>query len=123
MKMKSAGNALIVGSILLILYVFIGHDFVKFHLGGKTEMLELAEQISRQCNAEKACPPSLPGWQPYGNSALARGNMLYFLNTESGDQHQSFRLVYRFSMPDDWFEAEGGVDRQVSAGWKSRAGN
>lgn len=121
MKMKSVGNALIVGSILLIAYVFAGHDYVSFYLGGKAELLEAAESINRQCAANGACPTELPGWQPWGDGrALAKGNMLYFASKEAGDKPQTFRLVYRFFMPDDWFEAAGGVDKPVTAGWKSR---
>ena len=129
MKKKTVLNTLIIGSILLIPYFFVGHDFVKFYVGGRAEMLEAAAGINKQCNANGACPTILEGWHERSSrkGILFKGNMLYFVASDSGDnnsdnskQHQSFRLVYRFFMPDDWFEVQGGVDKQVTSGWKSR---
>ena len=112
---------LIVAVVLLILYTFAGHSFVTFYLGGKTELLETAERINRQCAEQATCPTALPGWrQQFGGTALARGNMLYFTGDEAAGQPQSFRLVYSFFMPDDWFEASGGVGKPVTAGWTGR---
>ena len=45
MKMKTVVNALIISSILLIAYLFIGHGFVEFYFGGKKEILETAALI------------------------------------------------------------------------------
>lgn len=121
MKMKTASNTLVIGSLLLLLYLFVGHGFVHFYLGGKAELLETAAEIKAQCDGGGACPATLPGWQPWGdNRALAKGEMLYFAVEDESGRRSSFRLVYRFFMPDDWFEAEGGVDKSVSSGWKSR---
>lgn len=129
MKMRSVLNGLIVGAIALVLYAFAGHDFVKFYLGGKSEMVASAMQINMQCNAQRACPTTLEQWQVRGTggATLFKGNMLYFVTpgeggaeSEQGMGHQGFRLVYRFFMPDSWFEVQGGVGRQVTSGWKSR---
>jgi len=53
--------------------------------------------------------------------------MLYFVDAdeESTDgvarkQQQTFRLVYRFSLPDDWYEVRGGVGKNITAGWAGR---
>jgi hypothetical protein len=129
MKKKSIVNILIISSILLILYFFVGHDFVKFYVGGKAEILNTAAEINKQCNADGACPTSLEGWQVRRDEPLmlSKGNMLYFVTTDKEDKdgdkgmkNQSFKLVYRFFMPDDWFEVQGGVGKQVISGWKSR---
>jgi hypothetical protein len=129
MKKKTVLNTLIIGSIFLILYFFVGHDFVKFYFGGKTKILEAAAHINKLCNANGSCPTTLEGWQVWkdGSETLFKDNMLYFVkpDEESKDndknkEYRSFRLAYRFFMPDHWFEAQGGVDRQVTSGWKSR---
>ena len=121
MSKNGIKNSIVVGAVLLVLYLFAGHDFVKFYLGGKAELLEAAAQIDGQCDADGACPTTLPGWHAWGDGrALAQGSMLYFVDVVEAGRPQRFRLVYRFFMPDDWFEAEGGVNRPVSAGWKSR---
>lgn len=131
MKTRSVLNGLIVGTIVLILYAFAGHDFVKFHLGGKSEMVAEAKSINALCNAQGSCPASLDAWQASstGGEALFKGNMVYFVTTEEGPadseqgrQRQRFRLVYRFFMPDSWFEVRGGVGMQVTSGWSNRDG-
>ena len=123
MKKGRVSNLLATGGLLLVLYLFVGHGFVKFYLGGKAELLDAASQIQQQCVSNGACPTALPGWQPWGdNRALAKGELLYFVTVDEGGRPHAFRLVYQFFMPDDWFEAEGGVDRTVTAGWKSRPG-
>ncbi|MEW6671624.1 MAG: hypothetical protein AB1427_07965 [Thermodesulfobacteriota bacterium] len=128
MKKKTVVNTLIVGSIFLIFYFFVGHDFVKFYFGGKTEILEAAEHINKLCNANGSCPTVLGGWQKaYSGNHLFKGNMLYFVDTGEGGKDkgrsrklQEFRLVYRFFMPDNWFEARGGVGMKVTSGWMDR---
>lgn len=129
MKKKSVLNILIIGSVLLILYFFVGHGFVKFYVGGKAEILNTAAEINKQCNANGACPTSLEGWRVRRDEPLmlSKGNMLYFVTTDKEDKdndkgmkNQSFKLVYHFFMPDDWFEVQGGVGKQVISGWKSR---
>lgn len=126
MKIK---NVLIIGSILLILYFFVGHDFVKFFFSGKTKILEAAAHINKLCNANGSCPLTLEGWQVRGSGSerLFKDNMIYFVTPGAGskdsgkiNKHQEFRLVYRFFLPDDWFEAQGGVGKKVTSGWKSR---
>ena len=129
MKKKTVLNALLIGSILLICYYFAGHHFATFYFGGKTAMLETAAHINKLCNTNGTCPTTLEGWQVRrnGSETLFKDNMLYFVTSGEGgkdsDQrkkHQSFRLVYRFLIPDDWFEVQGGVGKKVTSGWKSR---
>lgn len=122
-------NTLIIGSILLILYSFVGHNFVKFYFGGKTEILEAAAHINKLCSANGSCPTTLYGWQVRrnGSETLFKDNMLYFVNlgersehSDKSKRHQTFRLVYRFFMPDHWFEVQGGVGKKVTSGWITR---
>jgi len=129
MKKKTVVNTLIIGFILVILYIFLGHDFVKFFFGGKTQMLETAKHINKLCNANGLCPELLEGWQARGSGSkmLFKDNMIYFLTTGVGEKdsgkakkHQEFRLVYRFFLPDHWFEVKGGFGKRVTSGWKSR---
>ncbi|MFX1298406.1 MAG: hypothetical protein ACFFD2_26570, partial [Promethearchaeota archaeon] len=63
MKMKTVVNTLIIGSILLILYLFVGHGFVKFYFGGKKEILQTAALINDLCNSNGFCPLILEGWE------------------------------------------------------------
>lgn len=129
MKKKPLLKALSFGVIVAILYYFVGHDFMTFYVGGKTELLATAAQINERCNADGACPAALEGWTPLGSRAdvLSRDNMLYFVTAgetdAAGDQskaNQGFKLVYRFFMPDDWFEARGGIGRTLTSGWTGR---
>jgi len=129
MKMKTVLNTLIIGSLFLILYFFAGHDFVKFYFGGKTEILQAAAHINKLCSADESSPTTLKGWQVWrsGRETLSKDNMLYFVTPGKGSKgsdkskrHQTFRLVYRFFMPDHWFEVQGGVGKNVASGWKSR---
>ncbi len=129
MKKKTIVNTLIIGSILLILYFFVGHDFVKFYFGGKTEILEAGAHINKLCNANRSCPKTPEGWQAWRSEseALFKENMIDFVTPGEGSKdngkrkkHQEFRLVYRFFLPDDWFEVQGGVGKKVTSGWKSR---
>ena len=126
MNIKTVLNSLIIGSILLILYVFAGHSFVKFYTGGKADILEAGVQINKLCNSNGACPTTMDGWQPsFSNSdMLYKDNMVYFVSSDEGvdkgKKYQTFRLVYRFIMPDDWFEVQGGVGKSVTSDWKSR---
>ncbi|MDH3713873.1 MAG: hypothetical protein OET44_08520 [Gammaproteobacteria bacterium] len=102
---------------------------MKFYLGGKAELLGVAAQINTQCNADGSCPTELAGWQAWNGAGapLSRGSMLYFVSAGEGNddrdgnaQHPAFRLVYRFFLPDHWFEARGGIGKSVTSGWKSR---
>ena len=56
MKMKTVVNTLIVSSIILTLYFFVGHGFVKFYFSGKKEILQTAAFINDLCNASGSCP-------------------------------------------------------------------
>lgn len=122
--MKVIVNTLIIGSILFILYAVVGASYVDFYSGGKEELLSSAEKINKLCHANRECPTTLAGWQGEGGT-LSNGNMLYILSAEDsgatkGKKHQSYKLIFRFFAPDEWFEAEGGVNRPVTSGWKSR---
>jgi len=129
MKKKPLLKALSFGAIAVIVYYFAGHDFMTFYAGGKTELLATAAQISERCNAAGACPATLEGWKPSGSrvDVLSKGNMLYFVTAGETDAasgqskaNQEFKLVYHFFMPDDWFEARGGVGRILTSGWTGR---
>jgi len=127
MKIKP-GKVLIICAALFVLYVFAAHDVVTFYAGGKTEILEAGKQITTLCNAHGACPTTLEGWeQSTAGTSLAKGSMLYFVDAgeESSDgsarkNHQTFKLVYRLSLPDDWYEVRGGVGKNITAGWAGR---
>lgn len=129
MKIKTIANSLIIGTILLIIYLFVGHDFVRFYFGGKTEILEAGESINRLCNTNGSCPKTLEGWKLRGSGSgtLHKGNMMYYVTPgggnkdgDKGKEPQEFILVYRFFLPDHWFEVQGGVGKKVTSGWKSR---
>lgn len=126
MKMKTVVNTLIIGSIVLIFYFFVGHNFVKFYFGGRTELLETAEYINKLCNACGSCPTTLDGWEK-SNRNLFKGNMIYIVDpggeikdSVERKKNQTFILAYRFFMPDNWFEARGGVGKEVTSGWTGR---
>lgn len=102
---------------------------MKFYLGGKTEILEVAARINKLCNDNGACPVTLEGWEESGRGSTTQrqNNMLYFKTSgeSSKDGNKSkasdeFRLVYRFFEPDHWFEVDGGVGKTITSGWKSR---
>lgn len=129
MKFTKAGNILIIASVVMLAYLFVGNGFTEFYFGGKTEMLEVAKRVNKLCNDNGSCPASLEGWQARGSKAvpLVNGNMLYFVIADENSSHgakskeyKGFRLIYSFFMPDDWFEVEGGVGKPISSGWKSR---
>jgi hypothetical protein len=121
-------NILIVGFILFLLYLFLGQGSTEFNSGGKKEILESGARINELCNTNGSCPTTLEGWEKWGSGVeLSKGNMLYFVTpTEEGEgkdkikKFQEFRLVYRFFMPDKWFEVQGGVGKKVTSGWKNR---
>lgn len=128
-RLRTLINTLIIGSILVILYSIVGHNYVRFYYGGKTEILEIATVINELCGSNRSCPLAIDGWQAlHGNrDGLRKGSMFYFPapgegNKESGQskKHQEFTLVYSFFEPDHWFEVQGGVDKKVTSGWKSR---
>jgi len=128
MKVKTILNGLIIGAILLIVYFVAGHNYVKFYFGGQTDLRQAATNFNKLCNADGSCPTALEGWSTQGitGDRLFRDNMVYI--PDPGDKAddtkanapRSFRLVYGFFMPDHWFEAQGGVGKQVTSGWKSR---
>jgi hypothetical protein len=129
MKIRTVLNALIVGFMLLLAYYFVGHDFVKFYLGGKAELLGVAAQINSECNAAGSCPTELAGWRAWNDDGLPlfKDNMLYFASAgegtdepEENGRYPAFKLIYRFFPPDHWFEAQGGVGKTVTSGWQSR---
>lgn len=99
-----------------------------FYLGGRSEIIAAGEHINRLCHANDTCPISLEGWRipRSGSAALSRQNMLYFMGTGKENPNRdtgprdAFRLVYPFFAPDHWYEVQGGVDRAVTSGWKSR---
>lgn len=125
--MKTVVNTLIVSSILLMFYVFIGHGFVKFYFSGKKEMLQTAALINDLCNASGTCPLMLESWEGE-NGRLRKGQILYVTTPITGSENndkspkpQSFRLIYVMTFPpDDWFEVQGGVGKKVTSGWTGR---
>lgn len=126
MKKGLFSKLLIAGFIIAILYIFIGQDFLRFYTGGREELLRTATLINERCNEDGACPATLDGWSARG-TMLAKGNMLYMLSPRTQrpdeakpEERQNFKLVYSFFMPDNWFEASGGVGEKVVMGWKER---
>jgi hypothetical protein len=127
MKIKTVMNTLIISSIFLILYLFIGHAFIEFYFGGKKEILQTAALINNQCNANGSCPLVLENWEGE-NGRLRKGRMLYITtpipeseNNEKSLKPQSFRLIFEMTFPpDDWFEVQGGVGKKVTSGWTGR---
>ena len=124
MKIK---HILIIGSVLLIFYFFVGFNFAEFYFGGKTKLLEAAGNINKLCNDNGSCPQTLEGWQIEENGTLRKDKMLHFVVPVDGSKDsvksmkpQAFRLVYVMTIPDHWFEAQGGVGKKVTSGWKSR---
>ena len=119
-------NIVIVGSIAAILYFIVGRGWVEFD---HDEVLKIAADINKLCNENRSCPTKLEGWEVLheGRSALKRDMMIYYpisfdedASTQNSKDYQSFRLVYSFFMPDDWFEVQGGVNKQLTSGQKSR---
>ena len=113
-----------VGCVLVILYVFIGHSYVNFYFGGKAEFLDLASSINRLCNTNKSCPEVPEGWQ---KSSRRQGNIIYYPKIRDGAEKSAgekvfyeFILVYGFFVPDHWYEAKGGVGRELTSGWNNR---
>ena len=128
MKMKTVVNTLIISSILLVLYLFIGHGFVEFYFGGKKEILQTAVLINNLCNANGSCPLMLENWEGE-NGRLRKGRKLYITTSIPGSENndekslkpQSFRLIYVMPfLSDDWFEVQGGVGKKVTSGWTGR---
>jgi hypothetical protein len=112
---------------LLILYFTVGFNFAEFYFGGKSKILEAAGHINKLCNNNGSCPQTLEGWQVAENGRLRKDKMLYFVITtdrregiEKSKEPQAFRMIYVMTIPDHWFEVQGGVGKQVTSGWKSR---
>ena len=119
-------NFLILGAIFAILYIFIGRGYVEFD---SAEVLKLAAEINKQCNDDGSCPARLDGWAVLreGKAELKKGPMIYYpvpvdegVNSQKHTEYKSFRLVYGFFLPDNWFEAQGGVDKPLTSGWENR---
>ena len=125
--LKKTLNLGIVAAILAILYFTMGFSFVEFYFGGKDNTLHVAEAINKLCNDNGVCPETLDGWQPVRKGVQRKDQLLYFAadgdrneTASSNPKPQTFRLVYSTTLPDHWFEAQGGVGKQVNSGWKSR---
>ena len=127
MKMKTAVKTLTIGSILMLLCLFIGQGMIEFYFGGKKEMLQAAALVNNLCNANGSCPLMIEGWDGE-NGRLRKGRLLYMTapipgreNNEKSLSPQSFRLIYVMTFPpDDWFEVRGGVGKEVTSGWTGR---
>jgi hypothetical protein len=127
MKKKTVVKTLTIGSILLILCLFIGQGIVEFYFSGKKEILQTAALINNLCNANGSCPAMLESWDGE-NGRLRKGRMLYMTTPVPGSENddkslkpQSFRLIYVMAFPpDDWFEVQGGVGKKVTSGWTGR---
>lgn len=127
MKKKTVVNTLIMSSILSMLYLFMGHGFVEFYFGGKKEILQTAALINNLCNANGSCPVRIESWEGE-NGRLRKGRILYMTTPVPGRENkeedlnpQSFRLIYVMTFPpDDWFEVQGGVGKNVTSGWTGR---
>jgi len=125
--MKTVVKTLMISSILLMLYLFIGHGFVEFYYGGKKEILQTADLINNLCNAKGSCLLMLENWEGE-NGKLRKGRKLYIATPIPGSENndkslkpQSFKLIYVMAFPpDDWFEVQGGVGRKVTSGWTGR---
>lgn len=127
--MKKLLNYLIIGCIFAILYIFVGHGYVVFYFGGKTALLELATSINNLCNENNSCPVSLAEWEELSgeDGILVNSNMVYLPSTPvdigssaTDENYSEFTLVYGFFTPDQWFEAKGGVGKDVIFSWNSR---
>ncbi|CAG1017010.1 hypothetical protein ANAEL_05955 [Anaerolineales bacterium] len=127
MKKKTAMNTLVIGSVLLMVYLFVAQGLVEFYFSGKKEILQTADHINNLCNADGSCPSVLEGWEG-NNGKLRKGRLLYIPtpvpgseDTETSVKPQSFRLIYVMTFPpDDWFEVQGGVGKKVTSGWTGR---
>lgn len=127
MKTKKIMNTLIISSIILITYIFMGHGFVEFYFGGKKDILQTAAVINNLCNTNASCPLTLENWQGE-NGKLRSGQKLYITTPDQGagssgnnPKPQSFKLIYVMAFPsDDWFEVQGGVGKNVTSGWTGR---
>ena len=127
MKKKTVARTLVIGSVLLLVYLFAAQGLVEFYFGGKIEILQAAELINNLCNADGSCPLKLEGWQAE-NGRLRKGRLLYIPapvpgseTAEKSRKPQAFRLIYEMPFPaDDWFEVQGGVGKKVTSGWTGR---
>jgi hypothetical protein len=127
MKMKTVVNTLMISSILLFLYLFIGQGIVEFYFSGKKEILQTAALINNLCNDHGSCPLVIESWEGE-NGRLRKGRMMYVAVRPPGSEKneknvnpQSFKLIYVMTFPpDDWFEVQGGVGKTVTSGWTGR---
>lgn len=127
MKMKTVVKILTIGSILFTVCLFIGQGIVEFYLSGKKEMLQTAALVNNLCNDHGSCPLLLASWEGE-NGRLRKGRMLYMTTPIPGSEKnekslkpQSFKMIYVMAFPpDDWFEVQGGVGKEVTSGWTGR---
>ena len=127
MKMKTVVKTLTIGSVLFMLCLFIGQGIVEFYFSGKKEMLQTAALVNNLCNDNGSCPLLLESWEGE-NGRLRKGRMLYMTTPIHGSEKnekslkpQSFKMIYVMALPpDDWFEVQGGVGKEVTSGWTGR---
>lgn len=127
MKMKTVVKTLTIGSVLFMLCLFIGQGIVEFYFSGKKEMLQMAALVNNLCNDNGSCPLLLESWEGE-NGRLRKGRMLYMTTPIHGSEKnekslkpQSFKMIYVMAFPpDDWFEVQGGVGKEVTSGWTGR---
>lgn len=127
MKMKTVVKTLTIGSVLFMLCLFIGQGIVEFYFSGKKEMLQTAALVNNLCNDNGSCPLLLESWEGE-NGRLRKGRMLYMTTPIHGSEKnekslkpQSFKMIYVMAFPpDDWFEVQGGVGKEVTSGWTGR---
>ena len=125
--MKTVVKTLTIGSVLFMLCLFIGQGIVEFYFSGKKEMLQMAALVNNLCNDNGSCPLLLESWEGE-NGRLRKGRMLYMTTPIHGSEKnekslkpQSFKMIYVMAFPpDDWFEVQGGVGKEVTSGWTGR---
>ena len=125
--MKTVVKTLTIGSVLFMLCLFIGQGIVEFYFSGKKEMLQTAALVNNLCNDNGSCPLLLESWEGE-NGRLRKGRMLYMTTPIHGSEKnekslkpQSFKMIYVMAFPpDDWFEVQGGVGKEVTSGWTGR---
>ena len=102
--MKSIKNLVIVGFIVLVAYYFAGHDYLRFLLGGKSAMLDVAAQINDLCNTDRSCPTTLEGWQAApGESVMLSRDICCILPPRVKDA--MLVLAIKSTLHSDWCTA------------------
>jgi hypothetical protein len=120
-------NILIIGSIALILYTFLGKGYVDFEDVGKIEILKAADEINSLCQQNNSCPTDQEAKAIIVEANLKiSGSMIIYSPDVSKDDSDAqkqnidtFRLIYAFFPPEsDWYEVQGGVGETITSGWK-----